>query len=78
MLGEMVLPEDCPHSKLSFFRRRLPVLLRNWVIEELGFIGRDDCVKLLRSFWNSRSINDLAQILEYSQFPKPMDEELQT
>ena len=43
------------------------------MIDELEFIGRDDSVEVLRSDWNSGSMVDLARILEFAQFPKPMD-----
>ena len=76
MLGGMALPEDCliVSSSCSI---RLTSPVRHWMVGELGLIGRQECVAALKNYWSTGSINDLAQILEFAQFPKSMDEGIQ-
>ena len=51
--------------------------VRRWVVGELEFIGRQECVATLQSYWSTGTVNDLAQILEFAQFPKPLGDDVQ-
>ena len=46
-------------------------------MDELMFIGREECAIALRNYWENKGIVELVQILEFAQYPKPMDEEWQ-
>ena len=39
------------------------------------FIGQEECGIALRNYWEIRDIDELVQILEFAQYPKPMDED---
>lgn len=46
-----------------------------WVIDELEFIGKERAARALQLFWRERDIVVLSEILEYAQFPDPMQNE---
>jgi hypothetical protein len=46
-------------------------------VGELEFIGKQECVAALRSYWSTGDINDLAQILEFAQFPRAMGDDVE-
>jgi hypothetical protein len=50
-------------------------LVRDWVIDELVFIGREECVTASQNYWANGTIHDLVQILEFAQFPREMEGE---
>lgn len=46
----------------------------DWVIEELQFIGKDECAQCLETYWREMDIGILATIIKYAQFPEQMAE----
>lgn len=48
--------------------------MREWVIDELMFIGKERWARSLEAYWRDRDISDLVDILEAAQFPDPMPE----
>lgn len=47
----------------------------DWVVEELGFIGKEECAASLEEYWREGDGRVLARILEYAQFPEQMAEQ---
>jgi hypothetical protein len=76
MLGGIGLTDDCPQRSMppgvSF---GLTFQVRDWVIDELMFIGREECATALRSYWANGTIQELVQILAFAQFPREMPED---
>jgi len=48
--------------------------VRDWVINELMFIGQQRWAGSLVAYWRDRDISDLVDILEAAQFPDPVPE----
>jgi len=72
LLGGIGLTEGCPHKGTYPCDIDLTVV-RDWVVDELMFIGREESVTALRSYWENGGIHELVQILEFTQFPRPME-----
>jgi hypothetical protein len=52
----------------------LVIVVRQWVVDELNFIGREEGAVVLEAYWDNGGLEELVRILEYAQFPKPMEE----
>lgn len=44
-----------------------------WVIHELEFIGKERAARALQAYWRDKDIVVLSELLEFAQFPDPMD-----
>jgi hypothetical protein len=64
---------DCPHTGMDLWWKML-MLVRQWVVNELIFIGREECAIALEAYWNNGGLEELIQILEFAQFPKPLED----
>jgi hypothetical protein len=43
-------------------------------VDELIFIGREECAVALEAYWDNGGLEELIQVLEFAQFPKPLEE----
>lgn len=51
------------------------ILVRQWVLNELIFIGQEECAVALEAYWDNGGLEELIRILDFAQFPKPLDED---
>lgn len=68
--GVAISRQECPERKFLFSLRLMEVC--EWVVEELGFIGKEECARSLEEYWREGDGSVLARILEYAQFPEQM------
>jgi hypothetical protein len=71
LIGGVALPvQECSECKSHPWF--IADIVRAWVIKELEFVGKDECARTLERYWMYKNADDLAQIMQFAQFPEPM------
>ena len=52
------------------------IAVRNWVIQELVFIGKEGNARSLQAYWATGEVEHLVDTLEAVRLPDPMEENL--
>lgn len=51
------------------------IVVADWVVSELEFIGKEEAAQYLQRYWREKDIFDLLQVIKFARFPEPMKPE---
>jgi hypothetical protein len=46
-----------------------------WIVDELRFIGKENCARCLERYWRDHEADALVELLDYAQFPDEMSDQ---